>query len=134
MDTGIQIGKYIKRWLQSDDELVSMVKKSNMVPLLVHPTEKPFISWERMSCTPNYTKDGQIVDVVEVGIAIISDDYEQSINIAERVRNLLEWKSYRDANIHIPAMEIQQIQEDNVDDAYVKEILFEFHIETLNKN
>lgn len=105
-----------------------------MVPLVVHPTEKPFISWERMSCTPNYTKDGQIVDVVEVGMAIVSDDYEQSINIAERVRNLLEWKSYRDQNIHIPAMEIRQIQEDNVDDAYVQEILFEFHIETLNKN
>jgi len=72
-----------------------------------------------------------VIDEVEVAIAVVSDDYEQSIDIAAAVRKTLEWQQYRDDDIYIPDITFVDISEDNVEDMYLQTLVIKFQIETL---
>ena len=103
-NSGIQINKYVKKWLTGCEALLEKVPKRNMQPLMINPTERPIITWMHGPVEPDYSKspDGLSFDNVDVAILIVSNDYEESCDIAEIVRNLLELHSYDDENISIP--------------------------------
>ena len=78
--------------------------------------------------------DGRSFDNVEVSIVVVSDDYEQSINIMSDVRELFEFSSFKDEQITIPLISVDSITEDFQDNAYIQEMILKFEVETLKNN
>ena len=132
MYNGIHINKYVKKWLTSDSKLLELVPRQNMAPLMISPTERPIITWAHGPIEPDYAKcpDGVVVDHVQVGILIVTNDYEQGVDICARVREILELQQYNDADIHIPLISILDISEDSVNDSYAQQITLDFEIES----
>jgi hypothetical protein len=62
----------------------------------------------------------------------VSNDYEQSIDIASAVRSALEWQQYRDEDIYIPDITFVEIAEDNLEDMYLQTLVLKIQIESLN--
>lgn len=131
MTTGLQINKYIKRWLQGDEELTALVQKKNIQPLVLAPTNFPFISFTHGDILPEYTKDGCAYDSIPVVVAIVADDYEKCVDIAQKVRELLECKTYRDDEIWIPEMTVEYADEEYLENTFVVHIVFNIEVHTL---
>lgn len=132
MFNGIHINKYIKKWLQSSDEILALVPKKNIAPLVMEPTEFPLITFEHGTIEPDYAHlpDGRVVDKVQVSIVVVANDYEESIDIMSAVRNVFEYKSFKDEFIYIPLISIASIEEDFANNAYIQEMILDFEIET----
>ena len=130
MNNGIHINKYIRRWLTQSAAVTAIVPATSIVPLVASPTSQPFITFQHGPIEPDYTKDGCVVDHVQVMIVCCSNDYEESIDIASAVRETIEYQRYEDADIYIPIIQIEEITEDAVNDTYVQQILLSFEIQT----
>lgn len=126
--TGIEINKYFKKLLQEDQEILQYVNKSNIQPLVLKPTAFPFISFSHDEIVPNYTKDGKAYDEVIEVIAVVSNNYEESINIVSRIREMFEYRMYQDEHIYINDFTVLSITEDNISDSYVQHIVFKFDV------
>lgn len=131
---GIHINKYVRKWLTENPEVTALVDPKNIVPLVVAPTTQPFITFQHGPIEVEYAKvpDGAVVDSVEVLIAVVAADYEQSIDIAAAVRKAVEMKQYEDDDIYIPLISISEIQEDVESDNYIQSILLDFQIQSKN--
>ncbi len=134
MINGIHINKYIRRWLTQSPDVTAIVPASSIVPLVASPVSQPFITFQHGPVEPDYTKDGAVIDHVQVMIVCCSNDYEQSIDIAAAVRSTIEYQQYEDDDIYIPIISIEEITEDAVNDTYVQQILISFQIQSKNKN
>lgn len=130
--TGIEINKYFKKLLQEDSVISELVQKKNIQPLVLKPTSFPFISFSHEEIVPNYTKDGQAFDDVVEVIAVVSNNYEESINIISRIREMFEYKRYEDENIRIDDFTVLSITEDVISDSYVQHIVFSFEVYSKN--
>ena len=132
MKNGIHINKYIRQWLTGSTAVTDLVDKKNIVPLVVSPTEQPFITFQHGPIEVDYSKapDSVVVDKVEVLIAIVAADYEQSIDIAAAVRQAVEYQCYEDDDIYIPVITISEISETVESDNYIQQILLDFEIQS----
>ena len=128
MISGININKYVRKFVQSCPELLEICPLSNIKPLILPPNKYPFISYVHGDIIPDYTKDGLVRDNVDVLFACVSDDYEESINMAEIVRELLENKMYEDDDVLIPCIRVNNISEDYIDNAYIQMLTFSLQI------
>ena len=128
---GIHINKYIRKWLIETDAVTNLVPASNIQPLVIAPTRQPFITYTHGPIRPDYSKNGKVVDEVEVAVACVSNDYENSIDIASAVRQALEWHQYRDEDIYIPDITFVEIQEDNLEDMFLQTLVLKIQIESL---
>ena len=125
---GIQINKLFRKLICGNDAITALVKKSNIQPMVLAPSEFPFISFMHGEVVPNYAKDARVVDELEESIAIVSDKYEEAIEIAQLIREQFEFKQYNDEDIYIPLFEITSIREDSISHSYFVEIVFKFEI------
>ena len=129
---GIQINKLFRQLICGNDSITALVKKSNIQPMVLAPSEFPFISFMHGEVVPNYSKASRVVDEMEESIAIVSDKYEEAIEIAQMIREQFEFKQYDDKEIYIPLFEITSIREDSISHSYFVEIVFKFEIQTKN--
>lgn len=129
MVNSILIGKKINSILRQDGELTTLVS-NQIYPLMANKsTSYPFIVYSRDSVTPHYCKDGNFEDIVGVTVVVVSNDYEQSVDIANLVRDNLELLTYEDNDIYIASSEVTGIGENTSDDAYVQKIYLNFRIQ-----
>lgn len=126
--TGISINKYICSLLKNNAELLTLIDKKNIVSLYINPTSFPFISIMRNSVYPEYCKEGLIQDVVTVQVDIISEDYEETITIAEKVRDILEYHCYKDDDVFIDNIIVSNVSESYIENSYVQTIDFQLTI------
>lgn len=120
MDNSILIGKYIYKFLTEDDN-INKITKGNIFPLVANEnTNYPFIVFSRTSIVPVYDKDGAYQDNVEAQIICVSDDYSKGVDLANSVRNLLEFKHFEDTSIHISKIIVSNVSESYVEDAYLQ--------------
>jgi len=119
--TSISIGKILKKIFSENDRLNQLVESKNICSLVLQPTNYPFISFRRNSTEFLYNKDCPTEDRVSIDIICVSNNYAQSIEIAECVRELLESKVYKDSeeNILITKMWLTDANEDTISDAIV---------------
>lgn len=90
---GTDIGLLIKRLLNDIEGIGHQV-----FPVVAeHGAKSPFIVYSRQSLTADYNKDGLIEESVTAGIDIVSTKYAESVEIAGKVRDILD--SYRDSDI-----------------------------------
>ena len=133
--TSISLGKILKKIFCENEELTQLVEPKNIVSMVLQPTNFPFISFRRNSTEFLYNKDSRTEDKVSVDIICVSNNYAQSVEIAECVRELLESKVYKDSNegVLIDYMVLTDANEDSLNDAIVQTLTFEIHIQEINR-
>ena len=131
--TSISIGKILKKIFCENEELTQLVEPKNIVSMVLQPTNFPFISFRRNSTEFLYNKDSRTEDKVSVDIICVSNNYAQSVEIAECVRNILEYHVYKDTNegILIDYMVLTDASEDTLNDAIVQTLTFEIHLQNI---
>ena len=128
MTTAININRFVRDWVKSDAELLQMCPLENIKPLILPPNKFPFVSYVHGEIIPQYTKDGSADDEDDVLFAVVSDDYEQTIDIATEIRSLLENKEYHKEDVDIPLIRVKSISEDYIDNAFIQMIVFNMQV------
>lgn len=124
----LQVGKAIYSLLSSNQQLVSIVD-GNIFPLIAEiNTTFPFIVYKREAITPQYTKDYWTSDEVMINVMVASNDYVQSIEIADLVRQSLDQKQGVYSGIKIRDLRLIQADEDFIDDTYIQYLTFKIRI------
>lgn len=124
MKNALSINKYINKFLTESEAVTELVKVSNIRPLVLAPTTFPYISFMHGNINSEYTKDGWSEDTTEVVIICVSDDYTQTIDIAEAVRELLENSVYKDEDIFISQIRFSGCTEDQIENVFVQRLTF----------
>ena len=98
-------------------------------PLIANAdTTFPFIVYQRSSLMPIYTKDILTENQVSMTIIVVSDEYIQSLELANAVRHALEGHRYNDEDISISTMKMESVSEETLDDAYIQRMIFTFTV------
>ena len=124
MKNALSINKYINKFLTESEAVTSLVSVQNIRPLILAPTIFPYISFMHGNISSSYTKDGWSEDTTEVTIIAVSDDYSQTVDIAEAVRELLDNKAYKDEDIYISEMRPSGATEDQIENVFVQRLSF----------
>lgn len=118
--TGISINVYINEALKEDEELVQMVN-GNIYPVVCNQdTTFPFIVHYRDSITTDYTKCGRVGDTVNFSVEIASKKYKEGMDIAERVRAVLELKR----NTYFQDLLLDSVEEFYAENTFVQRLSF----------
>lgn len=126
MDNTLKIGKYIRQFLVEDERYNKIVGQSKTFPLIANAeTSFPFVVYQRTSAKVNYTKDGRYQNILAVEITIICDNYPESIDLLCLVRNILEGKRYKDEEIWIRDIRVDEVSEDFNEDTFIQRISFD---------
>ena len=120
MESSISINKHIFSILTSDKSLKEMVG-TKIFPIVADDDVKfPYIILERTSITPYTYKGGVGYDKVTFQIKIADSDYINTINIAEKVRELLELRT----SSYFKRIEFVGNTEDYVNSIYTQTLQF----------
>lgn len=120
MESSISVIKHIFRILSSDKTLNEMVG-TKIFPIVADDDVKfPYIILERTSITPYTYKGGVGYDKATFQIKIADSDYINTINIAEKVRELLELKT----SSYFKRIEFSSCNEDFMNDTYRQTLQF----------
>jgi len=119
MKNALSINKYINKFLTDSESVTAKVKVCNIRPLILSPSTFPYISFMHGNISSIYTKDGWAEDTTDEVIICVSDDYGQSVEIAEAVRELLENSAYKDNDIYISQIRLSGSTEDQIENVFV---------------
>jgi len=126
-ETSISVNKHVYNLLINDEILNELVGKK-IYPLVAEESVTyPFIIFTKESAYGNYTKDLLLYDTVTISIAIAANNYFQTVQIAERVRQILE--NYRDG--YFNNILLESVNEDFVEDTYIQHLQFSAKINTI---
>lgn len=118
-----KIGKELTSILLNDDT-VSADVGNKVFPLVANAgTTFPFIVYRRSSYRPNNNKDYED-EIVSVELAILSEKYENSVNIANHVADALNGKQ----TDLIETIKITNIFEDYQEDTYIQKLNIDIYI------
>lgn len=125
----IKLTKYIRKFLLDNKELMKVVKPTSIFPIVANANTKyPYIVMQRTGIRASYSKTGHTEDNVTLEIIAISNDYSQSIDIAQLIRETIDGKRYRGDEIEIDDIEVESITEEFVDNAYLQRLVFSMKI------
>ena len=120
MESSISVIKHIFRILSSDNTLNEMVGNKIFPIIAENDITFPFILVTRTSITPITFKTGVAVDKVTFQVVIEDVDYFRTVNIAERVRELLELRN----SDYFKRIEFSSCYEDFMNDSYKQRLQF----------
>ena len=125
MTNSILIGKTIYNKIMEDEEIQSFVS-GRVYPLIAEQTSSfPFIIYWRNSIqSSNYTKDGFNEDSVEFTVVVVSENYTQSLMIANRLRKILEVRKITGEDMVIADIKMVDIDESWSENSYVQTLNF----------
>ena len=135
-DNSLLCSKYIQTILEENEEVKTILgtDQHKIFPLL-QPDKLafPFIVHSRVSLTTRYTKNLPLgfgwTNEATYAVTCVSNDYIQCIELANAVRHALEGYQWKDENIHIEPIELQQVSEYTIDDTtFVEELQFRLQI------
>lgn len=125
----LSIGVHVYRKLSGSPELVKLVA-NKIYPLSTKTSSSfPFVIYKRSSLSAEYTKDGCEGDAVTVEIAVASDNYLNSVTIAEEVRKALENKRGRYDDFDVIDARLVSADEDFIEDTFIQHLVFSFKTE-----
>jgi hypothetical protein len=121
----IKIGKLINARLSQDAELTSKVD-NNIFPIVAeNGTNYPFVVYTRTGITPKTaTKDGRYEDTVNFQVTVVSDSYNESVDVADIVRGLLEMAYIGDESIAATEIYMSGVTERYESEAYIQQMQF----------
>lgn len=130
---GIKANKYIREVLAADENLTALVKPENIKVMVLQPTNFPFISIRRSALETVYNKDIPTEDSVTIEITVVANEYSQSMEIAQTVRDILDYKVYlnREENVRITEIRFFDCIEETVDDVFVQNLTFQLKMQNV---
>lgn len=138
-DNSLCINKYVQKILEESEEVVSILGGNKKKIFALKQNENitfPFIMHSRSNLTTTYTKDIEYIrnvgwsNTVQFTVCCVSDDYIQSIDLANAVRHSLETYRLKNDEIYIhPILLINAIEYMTDYDAYVQELQFQCIVE-----
>ena len=129
MDNSILIGKLIYKLLANDGQMNKLVTYKNIFPLVANAeTAYPFVVYSRTSLNVEYCKDGVAEDIAEVQVLAVSDNYVESLDVANRIRSILELMKYKDNDIRVTECKLSSITEEFMEDAFIQRLVFTIKI------
>ena len=130
MKNGILIPKAIYDKLSKNSTITKIIG-SSLYPIIA-PDEVPYpyIVYSRTGIAPDYDKDGSLEDIVSVTVIAVSNDYMQSITLANEIRNTLELSTYNSTDVVYNRCEFTGITEsyDDSRGGFIQTLTFEFSI------
>ncbi len=128
METSLNIGKVIKDILYHDEAL-NTILKGQVFPLIAEEkTTFPFLAYRRNSIRKANTKDYINDEIASVEVVVASDKYAQSVEIAERVRFILEHGGYEGENFSVDNITLSNASEQFMQNTYIQTLTFELEI------
>lgn len=122
------IGKAIYSILSNNEELTARVG-SKIFPLISElNTTFPFIVYKRGAIETQYTKDLKCAESVLVDFVVASDNYEESIEVAQLLRDCLEHTRGQYSNIRIKSIRLDSSDEEFNEDTYLQYLTFKFSL------
>lgn len=119
--SGISIDKEIFKILSNDSRLKEMVdKRIYAVVCNDQNVNFPFVQFSKGSVTPTTVKGVVPCDKVEFGFMVVSPILDETIEIAERIRNLFELRT----SDYFYRIELQEAYEDFENDAFIQVLVF----------
>ena len=130
---GIKANKYIREILVADENITTLVKPENIKVMVLQPTNFPFISIRRSALETVYNKDIPTEDSVTIEITIVADEYSNGMEIAQTVRDILDYKVYlnREENVRIIEIRFFDCIEDTVDNVFVQNLTFQLKMQNV---
>lgn len=120
----LNIGKYIFNTLNDSESITCKI-----YPLVADNDAKfPFIIYKRVNLISEMCKDGTYEDDVTIEINVVTDKYSVGIEIANKVRELLENQRINYQGLEITESKIVQASEEYNTGAYVQRMQFNFKI------
>ena len=130
METSLNIGKVIKDILYQDEALNNLVK-NQVFPLIAEEnTTFPFIVYRRNSIRKASTKDYVNDEIASIDVVVACDKYAQSVEIAERVRFVLERGEYEGENFSVDNISLSNASEQYMQNTYIQTLTFDIEINT----
>lgn len=120
METGISINKHIYKLLNEDEELNKIISHKCYPIVAEESTTFPFVIFKRSNVIAEYTKDGNVQDTVDINIAVAAVNYNQTVAIAERIREILELRR----NSYFNNIILTSVFEDYVNETFTQELTF----------
>ena len=112
-DMSIMLGKLIYKLLSNDELLSQVVTPKKIFPLVANAdTTYPFIVYARTSLRVDYCKEGITENSVEFQVIAVSDNYVESLEVANRIRGVLELLRYKDETIYISECKLSSVSEE----------------------
>ena len=132
---GIKANKYIREILVADENITALVKPENIKVMVLQPTNFPFISIRRSALETVYNKDIPTEDSVTIEITIVANEYSQGMEIAQMVRNTLDYKVYlnREENVRITEILFFDCIEETVDDVFIQNLTFQLKMQNVEE-
>lgn len=130
---GIKANKYIREVLAADENLTDIVKVENIKVMVLQPTNFPFVSIKRTALETVYNKDIPTEDLVTIEIAVVTNEYSEGMEIAQIIRDILDYKVYlnRAENVRITEIRFFDCVEDTVDDVFVQNLTFQLKMQNV---
>ena len=131
MDNSLMINEYIYEILSENEEILSIVGSDvkKVFPLCQPDNlEFPYVVFSRTAVNPSYTKD--IVygigwyNTVRITVKGVSDDYYESLQLANAIRHSLETYRIFNNEISVHPIELESVNEYMTDDVFVQELNF----------
>lgn len=119
----IQVGKAIYSLLSSNTGITAYVS-TRIFPLVIPENQVlPCIVYDR-SVDIEYTCDGAGMETTGVEITVLSEDYEETINISQAIFNTLS--SYRGTvgTLEIRDIKLTGIYETYAENSYIQQLTF----------
>ena len=124
-DMSIMLGKLIYKLLSNDELLSQVVTPKKIFPLVANAdTTYPFIVYARTSLRVDYCKEGITENSVEFQVIAVSDNYVESLEVANRIRGVLELLRYKDETIYISECKLSSVSEEYMEDAFIQRLTF----------
>lgn len=125
MDNSLLVGKYVYKLLSEDVVLSAKVSPKKIFPLVANAdTTYPFIVYARTGLVVEYCKDGTVENSIDFQILSVSDNYVESLEVANQIRNILEKKRYKDEDICIRECKLSSVAEEYTEDAFIQRLNF----------
>lgn len=127
MISSLQIGKVIYTLL--DVDFIHKAVDNKIYPLIADTTTTfPFIMYRRTGLIPENNKD-RTNESVLCEVFVITDNYKESVEIAELVRVALEHKSGLIAGIDVEDIVLEDGSEEYIENSFLQNLNFKI---TLN--
>lgn len=117
------IGKAIFELLSNYSGITSITGLKIYPVVAPENTTLPAIIYKRSS-TPEYTRDGLSMSISDVEITTISTDYEQSVDIAASVFDVLNFYKGPVSGNNIVDIRLTRVEENFTQSAYLQEMTF----------
>lgn len=118
----VKIGKTLRSLLLSNDTVAELLTGKIFPLVAVEGTTFPFLVYRRSGYTPVSNKDLED-EIVTVEIAILSDKYENSVDVADAVLTGLHG-----SNEEIDRVKIIGTGEEFSDDIYIQKLIIDIYL------